>query len=164
MAKGRDGRKRPKTAVPLADQKQPRYQHAPEGGKSPRLATEPATHNHERISWHLGALDLDGPFCPKRIGEPSLADVVDKLRSFETMTWSEIIGKKHHPIPFSGLRSAAQDRLRELKLDDIDTLMSLRFTGACRVLGIRDKAVLRVLWWDPDHGAADSTFRDWNER
>ena len=34
---------------------------------------------------------------------------------------------------------------------ELESLFSVRITGERRVWGIKDVAILRVLWWDLDH-------------
>jgi hypothetical protein len=85
-------------------------------------------------------------------------DIHSSIASFETMTWSEIEkkvgphGTRHnHPMPVSDICPDARKRLRELVLDDFDTLYSLRITGERRLWGIRDNEAFYILWWDPHH-------------
>lgn len=77
--------------------------------------------------------------------------VLPKLQYFESMTWTEIVGKRHHAIPFGSLSREAKQRLTELNMDDIEEVFSLALGGRERVVGIRDRGVFRVLWWDPEH-------------
>jgi hypothetical protein len=82
-----------------------------------------------------------------------------KLSNFETMTWDDILikaKKQNHTVTVGDLCSKAQKRLKDLKLDDIDGLVSLRLTGKQRVWGIFGEGVMTLLWWDPDHGVCPS--------
>jgi hypothetical protein len=82
-----------------------------------------------------------------------------KLKQFETMTWSDITLKaKHqnHTVAISDLCGRARARLKELKLDDLDVLLSLRLTGRQRVWGIFAEGVMTLLWWDPHHEVCPS--------
>jgi hypothetical protein len=54
------------------------------------------------------------------------------------------------------LCKTARDRLEDLRLEDIDELVSLRLGGAERVWGIRDGNVMLLLWWDPEHAVCPS--------
>ncbi len=120
------------------------------------------SYDGERILWKLEILDPDGPW-----GWRSAAvtrdwwDVIfPTLKDFETMTWAEILrasggrraGNNHHPVAVENLSRAARNRLKEIGLNDIDELFSLRLDGTKRIYGIRDGQALMVLWYDPYHG------------
>jgi hypothetical protein len=72
------------------------------------------------------------------------------------MHWHEIEGKQHHSIGIESLSKEATDRLAEIKQDDIAEIFSFRLQGAHRVFGIRDRSVVKLLWWDPEHGVCPS--------
>lgn len=88
-------------------------------------------------------------------------DIYPKLKSYETQTWHEIEkmvhgskGKsKNHPIPVSNLKPYAKKRLKELGLDDLEELFSLRLDQNCRIYGKRVGACLQILWIDDGHDA-----------
>ena len=48
-------------------------------------------------------------------------------------------------------------RLVEIKQDDLSQLFSLRISAKCRVWGILDGRVFKVLWYDPKHEVYPST-------
>ena len=54
-------------------------------------------------------------------------------------------------IQVADLPGENQRRLREIGQHDVDRLISLRVSSRERIFGILDKAVLRLLWWDPEH-------------
>lgn len=107
-------------------------------------------------SWQFQLLDFDGPYCPKSIHTALLLDIQEKLKGFESMTWSEIEGKKHHFVTFESLSDTAKHRLRDLGMDDLESLFSLRVGGLPRIYGPRIGPVMKVLWWDPKHQACPS--------
>jgi hypothetical protein len=73
------------------------------------------------------------------------------------MTWAEIEGKTgSHFVGYSDLCKDAQDRLTALQKDEQAQLFSTRITGEKRLWGFRDIAILRVLWWDPNHSVCPS--------
>lgn len=87
----------------------------------------------------------------------TLLEVMERLGNFEGMTWTEIEQSTgSHPISKNLLIKSAQDRLIEIKQDDVDELFSLRVNGKARIWGIREEHVLRVLWWDPEHQVCPS--------
>lgn len=102
-------------------------------------------------------IDFGGPWCCKPMGQTDLLRVVEKLRSFETMKWSAIMGHNNHSVPIERLSPEAQDRLMDLKRDEVEEVFSLRITGRERVIGIRQDNVLHLLWWDPKHEVCPST-------
>jgi hypothetical protein len=85
-----------------------------------------------------------------------------QLGGFESMTWDEVLsasggrgqkgGNNHHAIAYDGLTKQAKIRLAEIKMDDIEEVFSLRFSGKLRLYGIRSLRVCRLLWIDPWHG------------
>lgn len=88
-----------------------------------------------------------------------LTKLFPKLKEFEKLTWKEIESQTHgpqnksknHPINISQLNKEAQDRLKELKQDDVDELYSLRLEGQLRIFGIRELNCLKILWIDIKH-------------
>lgn len=114
----------------------------------------------QKPSWRFNLLDFDGPFCPKSIKADLLLEIHDKLKNFESMTWGEIEGEKHHDIQFDQLGKEAQRRLAELKLEGFGSVFSLRLTGKRRILGPRIGPVMLILWWDPEHQACPSKGAD----
>lgn len=85
--------------------------------------------------------------------------LLEELKAQENMTWDTIEkavhgrgGKsKNHEIPVYQLVKEAKQRLRDLDLDERESLFSLRLSGKKRVWGIRNFNVLEILWIDPDH-------------
>ena len=83
-------------------------------------------------------------------------DVLRKLGSFEGMTWVELRQAGCHEIAVNDLIKTAQDRLQEIRQDDLDTLFSLRISGKVRVWAIKNGNVLRLLWLDLEHEVCPS--------
>ena len=73
------------------------------------------------------------------------------MRDFETMTWSQILGSKHHSIAVRDIKKSAQKRLQKLGHDDVQELISFRLTAKQRLWAIRLENVSSLLWWDPNH-------------
>lgn len=115
----------------------------PRQRESPNLSSKP--------SWRLKQLQLLEPFGWHKLDRDKLIEVQSKLAEFESMTWSEILGRNSHFIPRTQLCQTAQDHLADLKLDDIDALVSLRLSGPERIFGILELGTLRLIFWDPDH-------------
>jgi hypothetical protein len=83
----------------------------------------------------------------------------EKLASFETMTWREILldaKKQNHNVSVDKLIKEAQDRLFEIFSEKLDELTSLRLTGKGRIWGKIDEGVMDLLWWDAEHRVCPS--------
>jgi hypothetical protein len=133
--------------------------HPPERGK---VATHPernASVGTETFRWTLDSVDRDGPYSILKCNvEHLLFILVSKLQSFGTMSWAEVEGKTgSHFVSVEAFSSNAQNRLSALNQEDIDSLFSLRITGKERLWGIRDRAMLKLIWWDPEHEVCPST-------
>lgn len=93
-----------------------------------------------------------------------LTKLFPKLKEYEKLTWDEIEQqqygkegkKKNHPIAKISLIKEAQDRLKELKQDDVDEVYSLRLEGDMRLFGIREDNCLKILWVDSTHEVCES--------
>ena len=132
----------------------PKVRQEPLEKKTPRISpdTSPESFMNKKPVWRLGIMDFEGPWSWKKINRISLLETIhEKLKNFETMTWAEIEGPKHHLSSVSKFCKKAKDRLTTIKLDDYDVLFSFRLTGEKRVWGIRENEVLKILWWDPKH-------------
>ena len=133
--------KKPRTARGLA----------PSGAKRPRHTEQPDALGRSPL-WSFAIADLGGPWCLGAMSSETLVKVMRRLGEFEGMTWTAILqGTGSHPVPVGDLASKAQQRLADIKQDDVDELVSLRFGGRERMWGIRHGKVCRCLWWDPDH-------------
>lgn len=135
--------------------KRPKAPLAPVEEKKPRANAQ----NVRTMSplWAFRIADLRGPWCWSRLDGDTQLEVLRRLGSLETMTWADIVqGTGSHPISLGDLIKPAQERLIEIGQDDVDELFSLRVSGKCRIWGIRDNEVLRVLWCDPEHEVCPS--------
>lgn len=134
------------------------------GKKVPRSATSRTERKAVRIqdqqtpdrpSWRFSTVDLGGPFAwPK--GDGLELKILDKLHKFDSMVWTEIEGPDHHAIDVEKLSKDAAKRLAEINQDDIAEVFSFHFSGKPRIIGIRDRDVVKLLWWDPEHQVCPS--------
>ena len=140
--------------------KRPAQKKTPHPQKIPRRKEKVSQIEEEHISWHLRILDKSGHWNWKEIDETTIwKEIHSKLSEFERKTWKEILIKekhRNHSILVSEICPEAQKRLRKIKQDDIDELVSLRLTGQKRVWGIKERNILKVLWWDPNHTVCPS--------
>lgn len=106
-----------------------------------------------RPAWRLARLEVvdASPFGWHSITKDKLLEIRSKLADFESMSLSEILGRNSHVVSRSGICKQAQARLKAIKLDDTDELLSLRLSGPERVWGILDNNTVLLLWWDPNH-------------
>ena len=110
--------------------------------------------------WRFSAADRGGPFAWSELSDPAeYKAVMEKLHQFETMEETAIRRGGSHPVEPPQLSKAAYDRLVEIKLDDLDELMSFRITGAGRVWCRMSNNVMLVLWWDPTHEVCPSLLK-----
>lgn len=138
-----------------------------ESKKIAKNIEQPAIFKNHYVSWQFRTIDLE-PNWSKKVSSKNLEyykRILDKLKSFEGSNWNELErqssgpkGKsKHHSVDVLNIIKEAQKRLKELHLDDIDQLFSLRLDGKSRVWGIRELGYLKILWFDPDHEMCPST-------
>ena len=119
--------------------------------------------NDQQPSWIINTLDVDGPWGWRHLIQSHIWEALhDKLSNFEKMTWSEIEKnrKYNHSVEVWNLSTEAQNRLRQIKNDNIGELFRFRLNGKQRLWGIRDRAVFKILWWDPEHEVCPSTGAD----
>ncbi|MCY3986066.1 MAG: hypothetical protein OXF23_03365 [Candidatus Dadabacteria bacterium] len=118
--------------------------------KNPR--STPSSVNSKNFRWNTENADLEGEYGWSKIELKALLnEVIPRLQKYETMTWGEIEGKESHFIDVDNCSKEAQKRLKEIKLDDVEQLFSLRIGSRKRIFGWRKEAIFYVLWWDPDH-------------
>lgn len=145
--------------------KQPQVKggNIPSQEKKPRIESIPNP-NSLPPAWRLSMLEMVDPFGWHKIeNKEKLTEVLRKLGDFEKLTWNEILvqrKKQNHSVNTGDLCKEAQDRLIEIKQDDIESLISLRLSGPERIWGIREESILKLLWWDPNHQVCPSTKTD----
>jgi hypothetical protein len=86
-------------------------------------------------------------------------EIFPKLKDIETKKWFELeieqFGKngksKNHWVHIRDIIKPARNRLKELNMDDVEELFSIRLTGKQRVWGIRDFNYFKMIWFDFEH-------------
>lgn len=132
--------------------KHPKTEFNPSSKKTPRQQENATYFKTQHPSWQISRIDEDGEWGWNKIGVDEFkSEVVAKIKNFESSTWAEILGDKSHEVSISQISKDAQKRLAQLKLEDIESLVSLRLAGRKRIWGIRNAAVFKILWWDPEH-------------
>jgi hypothetical protein len=132
----------------------------PDRAKVPRIAEQPNGQSM-KFCWRVSDIDWEGQWGWSRATcQELLFDVIPKLHELASMRWGQIDGPTgSHFVEVSVLSPDAQRRLTEIDKDEQARLFSLRITGTIRIWGIRDIAILRVLWWDPNHEVCPSFKR-----
>jgi hypothetical protein len=103
-------------------------------------------------AWRVSLLEMHTPFGWKEIDLDSASQVRDRLASYESMKWKEIVpGYRSHFIKIADLSKEAREHLVSIEQDDIDSVLSLGIDQMSRVVGILEHNVMKVLWWDPEH-------------
>lgn len=111
-----------------------------------------------RFCWRVEDIDWHGGWGWSSVNlEDLFRVVIPKLHDYETMTWAEMDGPSgSHSVEREQLCAEAQARLTQIGKDHIESLFSVRVTGERRVWGVKDVAILRILWWDPEHSVCPS--------
>lgn len=135
-------------------------QNEPRGRKTPStvLAVDPEGYWKKSPSWRFVRADKEHPRW--KIDEFTIDEhFIDKLISYERQNWNDVLlatsgkrqGTRNHLIVIEELCAEAQDRLKELKLEDLDGLHSIRLTSRHRWWGFIIDGVFFFVWNDPDH-------------
>lgn len=146
--------------------KQVRAPSAPARKELPRperLASLDDSPSGKHPKWRLSLIDLDhAGSWSWAIDEAALRQITTFLSEMEKLTWTEIKAqmfnskngshRKHHPMAPGLLCSEAQQRLRALRLDDLDELFRFRLGNKPRLWGVvDDDGTFYPVWWDPEH-------------
>lgn len=141
----------------------PKVKVAPITNKNPKIASPLQSQSYldKNPAWRIAKMEVVHPFGWHTLDADELQFVREKLKEFESMTWSQILvvaKKQNHSVSIDDLIKEAQKRLTEINLDDLDQLYSLHLSGKKRVWGyIVDQGVMNLLWWDPEHVICPST-------
>jgi hypothetical protein len=132
-------------------------------GKHPKIAQEPQSIMELRPSWRLSNMRMQAPFGWDSISRDDMKQVIDHLKSLESMTWSAILvgAKKHnHTCDVGGMCKAARECLTRDWQGGADEALSIRLSGKKRIWGILEGPILYLLWWDPDHDVYPSLLKN----
>jgi hypothetical protein len=140
----------------MAKGKKPSLKSEPHPSKQP-AAIPPVDYKAERPSWRVSRmLMVHQDFGWRDIDAAQLERLRTRLKSFESMTWREILHPpqrhpQNHLMRVDHICKPAQELLEAEGLADIEQLVSLRIGQAERIWGILQAGVLLILWWDPNH-------------
>jgi hypothetical protein len=139
--------------------KRARQEDNPKGVKNPKSLPVVSTQN-KKLVWKVSKIDDNSQWGWNQITCPEfLRNIWEKMHNFETMTWSEILGRHHHAIAVNDIIEPAQNRLAQLGHDDQEELVSFRLSNTERIWAIRSGAEAFLLWWDPNHEICPSQLR-----
>ena len=146
-------------ALPIRMHKRPAVRFEPTPRKEPVKPGFDSDPHKLRPAWRVGAMEMRDPYGWHHLDAEMMHYIRDKMRHFEALTWNEILvrdNKHNHRVEVWKLCKDARDRLTELKLEDLEELVSLRLGGRERIWGMLEHNVLIVLWWDPFHDVCPS--------
>ena len=137
--------------------KKPKAKFDPKSEKIPKIGNRPPS-DAETILWSFALFDTGIVFHDDQHPPDQFYDVAAELRAVEGLNWREIEKNswRDHAVACTKLIREAQNRLVEIKQDDIPELWRLRFSGTRRIWGIRDGRIFKALWWDPLHAVCPS--------
>lgn len=133
---------------------------APRSGKKITSGGHLKRYERSCITWRIGRLQYkEESLYSWRMSADKLIEVVQKLGGWEGSSLDEILGRNSHEVKVEQLAKEAQKEMVRLKIDDVESLLSLRLRGKERIWGIRRGQVVELLWWDPEHEVCPSTLR-----
>lgn len=116
-----------------------------------------------KFYWSLKYLCIDE--CEPLLLKDFL-EAIEKLQLCESLTWGDMIqvyggkteGNNHH---FFSIEELPKDKRLYLsaKFQEHDQAFSFRMDGKKRLIGVKDRAVFYVLWYDPEHEILKSEKR-----
>lgn len=143
--------------------KKPKQKGKPKKIKKAKSAPIVSIENREFV-WNVSKIDKDGQWGWNKVDcSYFFTEIWEKMRNFEKKKWSEILGGDHHwnhKVSVSKIEKEAQKRLKELRYDDQEELVSLRLTGKQRLWAIEIEGKAFLLWWDPNHEICPSHLRN----
>ncbi len=149
----------------------PRAANEPSGAKEARgrVTDQDLKSNHNKFEWSLALADYVGKwgFTTEVFRSEWCSKILPKLKDYEANKWTEIAnatsgrsrGTRNHHVDISSLTKNARKRLKELKLDDLDQLYSLRFESRKRLYGVVHGHVFKIIWYDTSHEICPSKPR-----
>lgn len=138
----------------MGDYKKVKQKETPQN-KNTIHSVNPNQYYMEKPAWCFVNSDQENwAFTKEHIGELIWTEILPRLKSLETQTWSEILvknKKQNHSIDIRELNKTAQNRLAGRYIE-AEFLISLRLTGNHRIYGYMTGKVFNILWYDDDHG------------
>lgn len=123
------------------------------------IIQEHESRNSKKPSWRFGRFDASCEAWGMNTLRNNLIQVIDGLKSYEDLTWQQIVSAPHdkkgksknHTVGIEGLTNAAKKRLSRINEDDVPSIFSLRLNNLFRIIGILQDEIMYILWIDPNH-------------
>ncbi len=136
--------------------KNPRHNQEEKVKKIPISIEDGNAYLKERPLWSFKKLDNSG-----QKWQISNLSIVNQLKAYEGMTWSEISsssggkakgnGSNSHFVSISNLSREAKQRIIDINLGSEDVLYSLRLGSRKRLYGILNSRIFEIIWYDENH-------------
>jgi len=125
-------------------------------------------HNENPV-WRFSRFDIDGSYEISRINMNSVHEAIIKLGEFESMNWTQIESaghgtrgnsNSHYIKPNKDFTDLGIDKFKSKNLEEYsDDIFSLRLSGTCRFIGIRDGNIFNIIWYDVNHSIVKSDIQ-----
>lgn len=132
--------------------KNPAYKRQPKGAKKPAIGSkDPDVLKHLPLSWGFRRLDLSAD-CEWSWRNLDLAHIDELHRELSSVEGEELHvllrQNRIKEIPAEHMTTTAQARLKELRLEEEDSLWEIRMPSKRRAWGTIRAATFSLLWWD----------------
>lgn len=136
--------------------KKPRASSKPPLQKQPRTVEDVSKIGLQYFCWRASNKYVDYDHADWGWGGLSCRDffkiLIDRLHEFERTSWADLEKRKScHSMPVEKIEPKAQQRLRELFGEEIDSLYQVDINPKCRLWGHRDRTIFYLIWHDPKH-------------
>lgn len=141
--------------MPKSKNKQVKSKFQPTPRKSVQIAEDVDSYSRQKFKWrviekYIDYDDEDWGWSQVEIRK-FFQEILPRLHNYETMTWNDIFSRSScHCWEIGEIPQRAQRKLRE-KYPDHDTFHQIDMEQPCRLLGVRDRQILYLVWYDPNH-------------
>ncbi|RIQ21270.1 hypothetical protein DY240_15725 [Jiangella rhizosphaerae] len=115
---------------------------------------------NQPLRFRFDQVDVGGPWCLTSIDQPHHADLLLKMRDYESMTAREIFhGNDPRGIRYDMAECPNPEPIRRLTeaFGGRDSICRLRINGRRRLYGFLTGNDFSIVWWDPEHVIWPST-------
>lgn len=134
---------------------------APARLRQPQVAPQARPTDEVTPVWKVAIMDKDAHVLGwQQCSKKRWFEILDNLGEYEKLTFAELGAQGCHPVPQERMKPDALARMRELKLDQVESLYSLRIMKKIRVWCLREGNLMYLLWYDPEHRVAKAKGYD----